>query len=494
MAAPRLAPARSPGPPKRPTPPGAPLAQARPMVEELALRAAQTAVLPFAQLTFPRYVVSWHHETIAAALEDVERGKIRRLMIFTPPRHGKSELTSIRFPAWYLGRHPERDVIATSYGAELATDFGRKVRNLTDSSMGRRIFPTCLLTPDSHAAGRWNTTTGGAYVAAGVGGAITGRGAHLLLIDDPVKLQEADSSVVHQRVWDWYQTAAYSRLAPEGAVVLMMTRTRTDDLAGRLLAEAATGGEAWTVIRLPALAEEEEPHRRRGEALWPERYSTADLGGIQRTVGSRVWASVWQQRPIEEKGNIMRLAWWRYHSFTPEAFRFLMYSLDTAFKTGEETSYSVLQVWGEDGQGYYLLDQWREREEFPELKRYLVARADRDRPHAILIEDKASGTSLIQELQRETTLPVLPVPVDRDKVARATAVTPLIEAGRVFLPEQAPWLADFLEEMGAFPTGAHDDQVDALTQALAYLRDRGVGSERGIQMGGTRVMGARDPW
>lgn len=426
----------------------------------------------YAIAQWPSFALARHHEQIVAKLEAVERGDISRLMIFLPPRHGKSLIASSLFPAWYFGRHPERHVIFTTYGQELSDDFGRRVRNFIVDDVHQAVFPNCRLSDDSAAAHRFNTTAGGAYYAVGRGGPITGRGANLLLIDDPIKdREEANSETTRKLLHDWYAYVAYPRLMPGAAVIIIQTRWHEDDLAGRLLREHTS--EKWAVLSLPAIAEHDEGFRQEGDALWPEWFPLEDLNRKRETVGGAAWASLYQQRPAAAEGAIFKREWWRSYSGLPQ-FSQIVQSWDTAFKKGAETSYSVCTTWGLAENGHFLLSVWRNRVEFPELRRTLIALAEQWKPSAILVEDRASGQSLLQELKSATTLPVLAIRADSDKLSRAQAVTPLVEGGRVFIPESAPWLRDYMDELAAFPMGNYDDAVDSTTQALNYLRERQV--------------------
>ena len=432
----------------------------------LALARADLAC--YAVAMCPGYRVARHHRVLIERLEAVERGEVKRLMIFMPPRHGKSLTASCVFPSWYLGRNPARSVIAASYGAELAEDFGRRTRNLMSDPLHAAIFPDCRLAADSAAQRRFDTTAGGSYYAVGRGGAITGRGADLLLLDDLLKdTEEARSETIRRSMHDWYQHVAYTRLAPGGAIVMIQTRWHADDLAGRLLREHAD--ENWETIDMPAIAEVDDEFRKAGDALWPEMFPLEMLRAIRVAVGGSAWASLYQQRPSAAEGNVFKREWWRLYREQPACKR-IVQSWDTAFKSGAENDYSVCTTWGVSESGYYLLWLWRDRVEFPELKRRMRWLADQWKPAQILVEDRASGQSLIQELRHSTCLPVIPVKVDSDKMARAQSVTALVEAGRVFLPEGAAWLGDFIDELAAFPKGAHDDCVDSLTQALNYVR------------------------
>lgn len=697
-------------------------------------------LIDFIQRTKADYKVAPHHRLIASYLEQVERGEIDRLMIFSPPRHGKSEIVSRRFPAWYLGRNPTKQIIAASYNSDLASDFGRDVRNLVADPDYHKIFGVSLR-QDSKAADRWNTENGGAYIAAGVGSGITGRGAHVGVIDDPIKdRKEAESLTIRNNVWHWYTSTFYTRLMPGAAVILMLcmsgdtrvlmadgtekpladikvgdtvatydngklavstvrnwknhgsdfiftikmssgtivkanerhpflvcrngglewiklrdlvvgdsilkvsiggggegspvplmdvknpqiakdtvspitikhggqtgldhllsiqnhagphasaidmelnplitipcslrkvasapfagclhqeqtydligetssvltmttlparcedccativisrsdmerqreslseplstyeispdciieitesgcedvfdiqvdrtenfianglvshnTRWHEDDLAGRLIKAMSTGGDQWVIVSLPAVAEIGDLlGRSEGEALWPEWYSVEGLKRIKEAIGSSEWAALYQQRPSIEGGNLFKREWWQYYR-NPSVYEFVIQSWDTAFKIGEENDYSVCTTWGIVGNMIDMIDRFQARLEMPELKRAAATLALRHRPNAILIEDKASGQSLIQELKKDTELSIIPVKTDRDKVSRAHAVTPMIEGGRVRLPEWASWVDDYLAEMSAFPKGNHDDSVDSTTQALNYLRER----------------------
>jgi predicted phage terminase large subunit-like protein len=437
-------------------------------IEHLAL--AHEDLACYAVALSPQFQLARHHELIVSRLEAIERGEISRLMISMPPRHGKSLLTSTIFPAWYLGRHPERSVIFATYGQELSDDFGRQVRNLIADPAHRTIFPNCRLSGDSAAAHRFNINPGGAYFAVGRGGPITGRGAHLLIIDDPLKdYQEASSETTRKALHDWFTSVAYTRLAPGGAIVLVQTRWHEDDLAGRLL--RFNEHERWEELSLPAVAERAEEFRREGEALWPDRFPLSELVRIRGAIGTRAWAALYQQRPSAAEGVIFKRDWWRFYaSPLTVSWNRIVQSWDTAFKTGTENDFSVCTTWGVAENGYYLLHLWRERVEFPELKRVVASLAEQWKPNAILVEDKASGQSLIQELKTSTALPIITVKVDSDKQTRAQAVTPLMEAGRIFIPESASWVSHFIEEMAGFPNGIYDDIVDATTQALNYLR------------------------
>ncbi len=430
-------------------------------------RLGASADLPFEDwlpAVSPYFKWDWRHLAyIREHLDRVTAGEIRKLMIFCPPRHGKSELATIRYPAWTLERWPDKRVILGAYSEDLAARFSRKARRIASSRIA--------LSNDRNTASDWETMTGGGLRAVGVGSGVTGGGANLIVIDDPVKSrEEANSAAYRERVWQWYTDDLYTRLEPGGAIVLIMTRWHGADLAGRIL--DSDDAANWTVVNLPALAEANDPlGRLEGEALCPERFDEDALARIKLVQGSSFQA-LYQQRPSAIEGAIFKREWWKSYRELP-AFKRIVHSWDTSFKTGLENDYSVCTIWGETDTGYYLIHRFKQRLEFPELKRTVDTLATMHRPNAVLIEDKASGQSLIQEIKRQTSLPVLAVKVDTDKVSRAYAVTPIIEAGKVFLPESAPWLDDYLDTMASFPNADHDDDVDSTTQALNWMIGRG---------------------
>jgi predicted phage terminase large subunit-like protein len=391
-------------------------------------------------------------------------------MVFMPPRHGKSLLTSEIFPAWWLGQYPEKYVIAASYAQELADDFGRKVRNNCKSPQHEALFPEFSLRDDSQAVSRFHTSQNGVYYAVGAGGAVTGRGAHLLLIDDPTKGREdAESEASRRHLKDWYTSVARTRLMPNGSIVIILTRWHQDDLAGWLLREHAH--EGWEVVNLPAISEGEGDAlgRPEGEALWTEAYPLSELETIKRSIGSRDWAALYQQRPAPQQGGLVKTAWFRRYDAPPAHPRRIIQSWDTGLKAAEVNDPSVCTTWAETDTGVYLLDVFVKRLEYPDLRRMAESLAIKWFPTIILIEDKASGQSIVQDLVASTRLPVLPIEPKGDKVVRLMAVSAQIESGRVYLPNAAPWLADYEAEMSSFPNAVHDDQVDSTSQALSYF-------------------------
>lgn len=409
-------------------------------------------------------------------LVDVAAGRIKRLMVLMPPRHGKSELVSKYFPAWYLGTFPDRRIILASYEADFAASWGRKARNLLEE-FGPSLFGV-KVSSDSSAANRWDIEGhSGGMTTAGVRGPITGKGANVAIIDDPVKNdQEAMSQTYREAAWDWYRATFSTRIQQDGAIILVMTRWHEDDLAGRLLKAQQEGGEKWEVVSLPAIAEEDDLlGRQPGEPLCPELFSKETLESIKKRLGTYWWNALYQQKPSPPEGGILKRSWWKFYKKAPEKFDEVIQSWDMSFKETSSGSYVVGQVWGRIGADKYLLDQIRDRMDFPTtIQAVKTLTAKWPQAKAKLVEDKANGPAVIATLKKE--IPgLIAVQPEGSKEARAHAVAPDIEAGNVYLPDPsiAPWIHDFIEECSAFPTGAHDDQVDAMTQALLRL-EKGI--------------------
>jgi predicted phage terminase large subunit-like protein len=423
----------------------------------------------------PYYRLAPHLALLSDILMRVERRELRRVIVSMPPRHGKSMLVSQFFPAWYLGRNVRRQVIHATYSGDLASGFGREIRNQIRDDFFREIFPGVELISDSKAVDKFNTSTGGIYIATGVDGSITGRGADLFLIDDPIKGRaEADSSTMRQRLKDWFGSVAYTRLMPGGAVVIVQTRWHEDDLAGHCIRELQH--EGWTVVSLKAIAEGDDPlGRQEGEVLWSDQFPLATIEDIKRTLPSRDFSALYQQSPMPSEGGLVKLKWFRRFPNPLQRLEVasrIIQSYDTATKAKEINDWSVGTTWADTKEGLDLVDVFRARLEYPDLRRSVIANAERFRPSVILIEDKGSGQVLIQDLRASTRLPIVAIdPGQRDKVVRFSGVTGMIEAGRVGLPESAPWLVDYEMEMTAFPVAAHDDQADSTSQALEYWRD-----------------------
>jgi predicted phage terminase large subunit-like protein len=441
--------------------------------DTLKLSLTRRSLGRFASAMMPSFETDPFHQLIIDNLEFLLNGKIRKLAIITPPRHGKSTLGNVITPAFALGRNPTETIITVSYGSELSEGFGRRVRNILGDPAFHQVFPNCQLSPDSAAAYRFTTTAGGEYSAVGRGGPVTGRGASLLILDDLVKdSSEANSDTVCRGIIEWLQHVAFTRLTPNGRILAIATRWSERDPMGWILQQ-----HGWTVLHLPALAESaaDPLARKPGEALWPSRYPVEALVAIRADVGGRVFQALYQGNVSASQGAVFKRQWFRHYREIPEQFRKLIQSWDTAYKTGTSDDYSVCTTWGVTENAYYLLSAWRERVEFPGLKRQVEQQAEQWRPHVILVEDRASGQSLIQELKSATTFPVVPIKVDHDKETRASAVTAFFEAGKVLFPEGAAWLPDFEDELAGFPDAVHDDIVDSITQALNYLRgDNGV--------------------
>jgi predicted phage terminase large subunit-like protein len=443
-------------------------------LDTFAASAARDSLLAYAIGMIPSYRTPPHIELLADKLEAVHRGEIKRLMVFLPPRHGKSNLCSELFPPWYMGHHPKDQVMFTTYGQDLADGFGRKVRNALADERHVRSFPGSVLAQDSRSAQRFNTTVGGVYYAVGAGGAITGRGANLLVIDDPIRNREdADSKLIRDKLWDWYASTAYTRLMPGGAVVLVQTRWHMDDLAGRLL----NGHEKWDTITLPALAEPMDALGRNvGEALWPEQYDVQALQTIRQTIGEREFVALYQQRPSALEGAMFKREW-LHRAKAPRAGMRIAMGVDLALSTKTSADYTAIVVIGRDEFGkLYILDAVRERVDFPGALRLIRDVADKWKPRAIAIEQVAFQAVVVQELLRQTTLPIKGVTPDKDKVTRAQPLALRYEQGLVFHEDLPSWFED---ELLSFPQGAHDDGVDAA--AYAYQSVMSMSARGGVE-------------
>ena len=405
-------------------------------------------------------------------LVDVAAGRIKRLMVSMPPRHGKSELVSRYFPAWYIGTFPDKRIILVSYEADFAATWGRKARDLLEEH-GPSLFGI-RVSGKSSAANRWDIEGHeGGMVTAGVNGPITGKGADIGIIDDPVKNdQEAMSATYQERTYEWYKSTFRTRIQRDGAIILIMTRWHENDLAGKLLAAQEEEGEKWEVVSLPAIAEDDDPLGREiGQPLCPGLFTKDALESIKKAVGSYWWASLYQQRPSPAEGGIFKRNWWQYYRRVPDRFDEIIQSWDMTFKDTKTADFVVGQVWGRKGADKYLLDQVRDRMDFPatvQAVRNLSAKWPQAKVK--LVEDKANGPAVIATLKKEIS-GLIPVEPQGSKESRAWAVSPEVEAGNVYLPDPsiAPWVHDFIEECAAFPNGANDDQVDAMTQALMRL-------------------------
>jgi predicted phage terminase large subunit-like protein len=419
-------------------------------------------------------------ELLASRLEDCRAGRVRRLIVNLPPRSLKSHCCSITFSAWLLGHNPAIQIIAASYGQDLADKLARDTRTLMEADWYRALFPTRLSA--RKAVNDFTTTAGGTRMATSVGGVLTGRGADVIVIDDPLKPDQALSDVGRKAVNEWYENTLLSRLNNKrtGCIIIVMQRLHQDDLVGHVLPQ-----DDWTVLSFPSIAEELEcipfstPYglrrflRQPGEALHPERESVVEYEAMRRRIGLYNFSSQYQQCPIPISGNLVKREWLRFYDDRPRQFARIVQSWDTAAKTSELNDYSVCTTWGVDRDNFYLIDVFRRRLNYPELKRAIVSQANIFDANQIVIEDKSSGTQLIQDLNNDRVRKVIEYkpPPGADKVMRLHACSDRFENGRVLLPRSAPWLDEYILELIGFPGTKHDDQVDSTTQALDYLRE-----------------------
>lgn len=433
---------------------------------------ARNRLYDFCQYINNNYILAEHTRLLCDKLEAVERGEILRLMIIMPPRHSKTYHVSLFFPCWCLGRNPEIKITQAGYSADISLKHSRDARAIFTSEKYRTLFPDTVSTSAmdvKRSAHEWGTKQGGGYYSVGVGGGLSGRGYDIGIIDDPFKdYAEASSETIREARWQWYAQVFRTRPAPGGRIILCATRWHEDDLHGRLLSlqELDSNADKWEVLHMPAISDDNLP-------LWPQRYPLTELEKIKSSIGFKAFESLYQGRPTAASGNIIKYDWWTYYNELPSDLQ-VVQSWDTAFKTGSTADFSVCTTWGISPSDYYILDLWRGRVAFPELKRMAIQLYDHYKPQQVIVEDKASGQSLIQELQKGTRMPITKFKPDKDKVARVNAITPLIESGKVKLPEQAAWLYEFLQECSQFPDGKHDDQVDSMSQFLNSVRETKV--------------------
>ena len=456
---------------------------AKVLLEELNKRKykqlAQSKFLTYVKHVWPVFIHGKHHEIMADAFERVVRGELKRLIINMPPRHTKSEFASFLLPAWFLGKFPTKKVIQTSHTAELATDFGRKVRNLVDNPTYKEIFPNVSLQSDSKAAGRWNTSHGGTYFAIGVGGAVTGKGADLLIIDDPHSEQEAILAEVnpdiYDKVYEWYSSGPRQRLQPGGSIVIVMTRWSKRDLTAQVIkASIQRGGEEWEVIELPAILPS-------GASLWPEFWSLEELTALKDELPVHKWMAQYMQVPTGAEGALIKKEWWQeWEHEDPPSCNYIIQSWDTAHTKNTRSDYSACVTLGifhpedEPAPQIILLDAYKERLEFPELKTKALEKYKEFQPDCCIIEAKAAGAPLLQELRR-IGIPIQDyTPVrGNDKITRVNAVADLFASKMIWAPKMR-WAEEVIEEFASFPAGEHDDLVDAMTQALLRFRQGGL--------------------
>ena len=429
--------------------------------------------MAFVKCMWPEFIEGKHHKEIADKFDQIAKGKIKRLIINMPPRHTKSEFASFLLPAWMVGRKPDLKIIQTTHTTELAVRFGRKAKTLIDSPEYQQVFKT-RLKEDSQAAGKWETSQGGEYYAAGVGSAITGRGADLLIIDDPHSEQDAMNGAALEKAYDWYTSGPRQRLQPGGSIVLVMTRWNSKDLTGALLrSQKEIKSDEWHVVEFPAILPS-------GKPVWPEYWKLDELERVKASLSVGKWNAQWMQNPTSEEGSIIKREWWNVwaEDHIPKLHHVIQ-SYDTAFLKKETADYSAITTWGvfyptqDSGPNLILLDALKGRYEFPELKRVAKEQYDYWKPETVVIESKASGLPLTYEL-RKMNIPVVNFSPSKgnDKHARVNAVAPLFESGQIWAPEQK-FAEEVIEECAAFPYGDHDDLVDSMTQAVMRFRQGG---------------------
>ena len=442
---------------------------------------ATNSFMAFAHHVYENFIEGAHHRVIAQKLEAVARGEIKRLIINMPPRHSKSEFASFLMPAWFLGRNPKLKIIQATHNTELAVRFGRKVRDLIDDPQYKEIFPNTVLKEDNKGAGKWGTDKGGEYFAAGVGAAVTGRGADLFIIDDPHSEQDALSETAFDHAYEWYTSGPRQRLQPGGAIILVMTRWGKKDLTGRLLANqsADTMSDQWEVVEFPAILPS-------GNPLWPEFWEKDALLSIKASLPVQKWSAQWQQQPTSSGSAIIRKEWWKtWEKEKIPPLKYVIQAYDTAFSKKETADYSAITTWGvfEPDEGgrdaVILLDAQRGRWSFPELKEVAFEEYNYWEPDMVIIEAKATGKPLIDEL-RLRGIPALGFSPGRraggggvDKTTRMHMVSPLFEAGLVWAPEDKRFAEEVVEEVASFPNGDHDDFCDSMTLALIRFRQGG---------------------
>ena len=437
---------------------------------------AQKDFLSYTKTVWAEFIEGRHHKIMADKFNRLAKGEIKRLIVNMPPRHTKSEFASYLLPSWLMGKNPKLKIIQATHTGELAVRFGRKVRNFMNSVDYSLVFPEVKLRQDSSAAGRWETDKGGEYFAAGVGGAITGRGADLMIIDDPHSEQDALSPAAMESAYEWYTSGPRQRLQPGGSIVIVMTRWSEIDLTGKLMKQQARDilADQWEVVEFPAIMPD-------GKALWSNFWKIEELEKVRASLSVGKWEAQWQQNPTSESGAILKRDWWRIwkEKKIPD-LQYVMQSYDTAFSKQTNADYSAITTWGvfyndEDKMkpNIILCDARRGRWDFPELRRIAHEEYEYWDQECVLIEAKASGMPLTQEL-RSMGIPVQNYSPSRgnDKFTRVNSVAPLLESGLVWCPEER-WAEEVMEECASFPAGEHDDYVDTVTQALRRFREGG---------------------
>ncbi len=448
------------------------------------LSAARTGVLGYAHAIYPGFKEGPHHRKLASIFDAVVRGEKTRVIINIAPRMGKSEFSSFLFPSYYLGRFPEKKIIMGTHTSSLSEDFGRRIRNLIETPDYHQIFPDTQVADDQKASGKWSTASGGQYFAVGVGGSIAGRGADLFVIDDPHSEQDlkAGTRTPFDAAWNWFQTGPLQRLMPGGAIIVIMTRWSQIDLTGQLISHQIKNPDAtpWEIVELPAILNE---HTDEEKSLWPGQWPLEQLRAKRAGMDPRFWQAQYQQNPTSEVAAVIRREHWRtWEPERPPKCDYIIQSWDTAHETKTAADYSACTTWGvwfneEDNNNAHiiLLDAIKHRWTFPELKKRALEYYKEWQPDTCLIEKKAAGAPLIQEL-RATGVPVSEFSPSRgkvgtksDKMARLNSVSDIFVSGRVWVPDTR-WAKEVVEEVAAFPAGEHDDYVDTCIQALMRLR------------------------
>lgn len=443
------------------------------------LAAAQDNMLGFAKAVYPGFKIGPHHKKLAKIFTDVIEGRKKRVIINIAPRMGKSEFSSYLFPAYFLGKYPNKKIIMGTHTAGLSEDFGRRIRNLLDSEEYREVFPQTLVADDQKAAGKWSTSAGGQYYAAGVGGALAGRGADLFVIDDPHSEQDVktNSRLAFDTAWSWFQTGPLQRLMPGGAIIIIMTRWSLLDLTGRLIDYQVKNPDSipWEIVELPAILNEGTEHEK---SLWPEQWPLESLKATKAALDPRYWNAQYMQQPTAESSAIVSRKHWRiWPNDEPPRVDMILQSWDTAFEAKTSADYSACTTWGvwyneEEGNRpqLILLDAFKDRMEFPELKETALKHYKEWKPEILIVEKKAAGAPLIQELRR------MGIPVDEfspsrgnDKIVRLNAIADIFVSGNVWAPDTR-WAREVIEEVATFPTGVNDDYVDCVSLALARFR------------------------
>ena len=435
----------------------------------------QQNFIDFVKHVWPAFIEGKHHKTYAEKLQNVADGKSTRLIVNMPPRHTKSEFASYLFPSWLMGRKPTSKIIQATHTSELAVGFGRKVKNLIDSPEFSDIFPGVSLATDAKASGRWSTNKGGEYYAVGVGGALAGRGADLLIIDDPVSEQDALSPSALDNIYEWYTSGPRQRLQPGGSIIIVMTRWSVRDLTAKVLKKQAEGGaDQWEVVEFPAIFPETD------NVLWPEYWKKEELEAVRSSIPIGKWNAQYLQNPTAEEGAIIKREWWNiWENDEPPHVSYIIQSYDTAYSKSERADFSAITTWGifspeeSDTEAIILLDAQRGRWDFPELKEVAQKLYREYDPDMVLIEQKATGTPLTHELRR-MGIPVTPFTPSRgaDKFTRMNSCAPVFESGMVWRPDTR-FADEVVEECAAFPNGENDDLADSMTQAILRFRQGG---------------------